>query len=182
MGYGYHQSVKTVSHSFFAILEKIILRLLHFSSIHKGTYDTFYGWYCADFRRSLPVSVCGCTVLCPFPASCMESGHLRSRYQTSIIQLAPKKAAISRVTGGKRSLTVKYGRISRVNGYEVYVSKRKGSGYKLAATVKKGTATKATAKRLTRKKTYFVKVRAYISTKSGKVYGAYSSPKKVRVK
>ena len=86
MGYGHHQSVKTVSHSFFAILEEIILRLLHFSSIHKGTYDTFYGWYCADFRRSLPVSVCGCTVLCPFPASCMESGHLRSRYQTSLIK------------------------------------------------------------------------------------------------
>ena len=111
-------------------------------------------------------------------------GSLSAKGPAAVIEstLAPKKAAISRVTGGKRSLTVKYGRISRVNGYEVYVSKRKGSGYKLAATVKKGTATKATAKRLTSKKTYYVKVRAYISTKSGKVYGAYSSPKKVRVK
>ena len=113
-----------------------------------------------------------------------SQGSLSAKGPAAVIEstLAPKKAAISRVTAGKRSLTVKYGKISRVNGYEVYVSTRKGSGYKLAATVKKGTATTATAKRLTSKKTYYVKVRAYISTKSGKVYGAYSSPKKVRVK
>ncbi len=77
---------------------------------------------------------------------------------------------------------MKYGRISRVNGYEVYVSKRKGSGYKLAATVKKGTATKATAKRLTSKKTYYVKVRAYTAQRAVAVYGCYLLTKKVRVK
>ena len=111
-------------------------------------------------------------------------GSISAKGSAAVIEstLAPKTAAISRVTAGKKSLTVKYGRISRVNGYEVYVSTRRGSGYKLAATVKKGTVTTATAKRLTSRKVYYVKVRAFISTKSGKVYGAYSSPKKVRVK
>ena len=39
----------------------------------------------------------------------------------------------------------------------------------------------ATIKKLTRNKTYYVKVRAYKTVKGKKIYGAYSSVKKVKV-
>ena len=113
---------------------------------------------------------------------------------------AAKKAAEAKVKNAKiKNLTVKskakkkisvsWKKVSKVNGYQVQVAKKKDFKKKNIVLSKFTSKAKLTAKspKIKSKKAYFVRVRAYATYKDAKnkaikVYGKFSAKKKVKVK
>lgn len=94
---------------------------------------------------------------------------------------APKRAVIAAVKSNKkRTMKIKIKKQSNIAGYEFLYARNKGftKGKKKKFTNK----TTVTIKKLKRKKTYFVKVRAYRKSGTKKVFGKYSKVKKVKIK
>ena len=92
-----------------------------------------------------------------------------------------KQSKITKATGASKKLTVKFAKVKGAAGYEVTYSTNKK--FKKAAT--KTVTSKKTTKTVKglKKGTYYVKVRAYKTDSTGKkVYGKYTSVKKVKVK
>ncbi len=88
-----------------------------------------------------------------------------------------KLTAANRKGGSKAKLTWK--RVANAKGYEVYMKTGNGK-YKKIKTVGKGTTLSFTKTRLSKKKSYSFKVRAYVVLDGKKVYGAYSNVKRLR--
>ena len=81
----------------------------------------------------------------------------------------------------KKQATIKWKKVSGANGYQVAYSLKKS--FKKAKTVKvSASKVKTTIKKLTRNKTYYVKVRAYKNYRGQTYYGSYSKVKKVKIK
>ena len=75
-----------------------------------------------------------------------------------------------------------WNKVRGVSGYEIYRSAKKKKGYKKIKTAKKASIVKYTNKKLTKKKNYYFKVRAYRKDSTGKkVYGKYSAVKKIKI-
>lgn len=92
-----------------------------------------------------------------------------------------KKAKISKVQNKKRrKATVKLKKTKGAKGYQViYSTKRSFKNAKKKNTTKRT----VTLSKLKKKKTYYVKVRAYKKDSTGKkVFGAYSKVKKVKIR
>ena len=90
------------------------------------------------------------------------------------------KASIKKVSPTKKKMTVTLKKVSGAKGYEVVYSTNKK--FKSAKKVRV-TSTKAVVKKLKSKQTVYVKVRAYkTDSTGGRVYGSYSSVKKVTIK
>lgn len=64
----------------------------------------------------------------------------------------------------------------------VYRATSKNGKYKAVSTIKKGSTVSYTNKKLTSKKTYYYKVRAYRVVNGKKVYSGYSKVKGVKIK
>ncbi len=86
-----------------------------------------------------------------------------------------------RATAGKKKASLKWGKVKGASGYEVFRSVKKSSGYKKIADKKAGSAFH-TDKKLTAKKTYYYKVRAYRTVGKKKVYGGFSPVSRVKAK
>ena len=94
------------------------------------------------------------------------------------------KVAKTSITSAKNSkskqILLKYKKVSGVKGYEISYSMDKK--FKKAVTKKNTTKTSYTIKKLKKGKTYYVRIRAYkVDSTGGKVYGKYSSVKKVKI-
>ena len=76
------------------------------------------------------------------------------------------------------SVKLKWKKVKKATGYQIYCSTKKKSGYKKVKTVKKGKTVKAKIKGLKPNKKYFFKVRAVKKKKKGK----FSKPVKVKTK
>ncbi len=96
------------------------------------------------------------------------------------VTVGPSKVKSFKVKGAKKKITVTWKQSSGAAGYEISYSKKKSSGYKKLATIKSGGTTKY-SKKLT-KGTYYVKMRPYMNRSGEKLYGSYTSVKKVKVK
>ena len=81
----------------------------------------------------------------------------------------------------KGVVTLSWTNVAGESGYEVYYSTKKDSGYKKLAAYKTNVV-KGSKSKLTSKKTYYFKVRAYTKTANGTVYSAWSSVKSIKVK
>ena len=95
----------------------------------------------------------------------------------------PAKATISSLKSSKaKTFVVKWKKVTNASGYQiVYAANSKFTASK-TASASKSTLSK-TVKSLKSGKTYYVKVRAYrTDAKGNKIYGSYSSVKKVKVK
>lgn len=73
-----------------------------------------------------------------------------------------------------KSVKITYGKISGANGYVIYRSTKKNSGFKKIGTVKKGKTTEFTDKKCKTGKKYYYKVRAYRTVDGKKKYSEYS--------
>ena len=95
--------------------------------------------------------------------------------------VAPKKAVVKRVKSlGKKKIKITVKKSSKqVSGYEVILSKKKNFKNAKKITTKKNVIT---VKKLKAGKKYFVKVRAFKKVGNKKIYGNYSTVKKVIVK
>lgn len=89
-----------------------------------------------------------------------------------------KLGKVKNVKGRKAKITLK--RVKRAVGYEIqYSLNRKFKKGTKKVSVKKLTYT---TKKLKKKKTYFVRARAYVKSKGKKLYGAWSNVKRVKIK
>jgi lactocepin len=83
---------------------------------------------------------------------------------------------------GKRQITVSWKKVSGANGYVIYRSTKKSSGYKKIAVVKKGSTLKYINKKLKKGKRYYYKVKAYRTVSGKKYYSVASSASQKKVK
>lgn len=68
------------------------------------------------------------------------------------------------------------------SGYEVYRSTKKNKSFKKITTLKKAGKVIYVNKKLKKGKTYYYKVRAYKVVSGKKVYGKFSTIKKIKIK
>lgn len=93
------------------------------------------------------------------------------------------KTSISKVTGKKKALTVKWKKKSGVTGYEVQVALKKNFKKGLKTTTVKGAKkVSATVKSLKAKKTYYVRIRAYKIVNGATFYSGWSKVVKKKTK
>lgn len=95
--------------------------------------------------------------------------------------IAPKKAVLKKVkaTGKKKVKIIVKKTSEKINGYEVILSTKKNFKKAKKVTTKKNIVT---VRKLKANKKYFVKVRAFKKVGNKKIYGKYSTVKKVIVK
>ena len=95
--------------------------------------------------------------------------------------IAPKKAVLKKVkaTGKKKVKIIVKKTSEKINGYEVILSTKKNFKKAKKVTTKENAVT---VKKLKAGKKYFVKVRAFKKVGNKKIYGKYSTVKKVIVK
>lgn len=95
-------------------------------------------------------------------------------------KIKPKKARLQKLKSGKKKMTVYISKSAgKVSGYQIRYSRYKNFKKSKYKTTKR---TAYTLKKLSRKKLYYVKVRAYKIIDGRKYYGSYSSYKKIKIK
>ena len=111
-----------------------------------------------------------------------ESGNKYYGDYSDVVKLTTKTKtpSISKLTSGKKKLTLKYKKISGATGYQIQYSTNKKfkKGNKSANTTKLS----KTIKKLKSKKKYFVRVRTYRTVSGKKVYSSWSKVKSVKTK
>lgn len=91
-----------------------------------------------------------------------------------------KLSSISNKKGKK--MYVKWGRNKKATGYQIQYSTSKSFYGAKTKTVKGGSKSSYTLSRLSKRKTYYVRIRAYYSKGSVKSYTSWSSTKHVKIK
>lgn len=91
------------------------------------------------------------------------------------------KTSFSKLKSKNKSITLKWNKKS-VAGYEIYMSTSKKGKYKKAKTIKKGSTTEATIKKLKKNTKYYVKIKSYIKIGKYKEYSKFSKVKKIKTK
>lgn len=86
------------------------------------------------------------------------------------------------MTADKGTITVKWKKGGNITGYQLQYSLKKTFASPKTVTVPKAAAIKTVIKKLTAKKTYYVRIRTYKTVKSKKYYSAWSTAKAVKVK
>lgn len=98
---------------------------------------------------------------------------------TRYFKIKPKKARLKKLKSGKKKMTVYISKSAgKVSGYQIRYSKYKNFKKSKYKTTKK---TAYTLKKLSRKKRYYVKVRAYKIIDGRKYYGSYSGYKRIKI-
>ena len=95
------------------------------------------------------------------------------------ILVKPAKGKLTKLKPGKKKMTIKWKKQSGVTGYQIAYKK---SGSWKMKLVKGASKSSLTVKKLSRKKKYAVKIRAYKMIDGKKVFGAWSAVKKAKVK
>lgn len=93
-----------------------------------------------------------------------------------------KKASISKLSKGKKAITVKWKKVKTIKGYQIQLAAdKKFKKNKKTVTISKQKTTKTTVKKLKAKKKYYVRIRTYKNVKyQGKTIKVYSSWSKVK--
>lgn len=94
----------------------------------------------------------------------------------------PKPTKIKSIKKAKKSLKIKWRKVSGVKGYQIQYSVSKKFKKSKKATVKNGRITSKTIKKLKAKKKYYVRVRTYSVTKGKKYYSKWSKVKSCKTK
>ncbi|MBQ3088890.1 MAG: InlB B-repeat-containing protein [Clostridia bacterium] len=97
--------------------------------------------------------------------------------------ITPPKTAISKLTAGKKSFTVKVAKkSSQVTGYQIQYATYRNFKNAKSKTISSYKTTSYTLKNLTARKTYYVRVRTYRKTGGKNYYSPWSSYKTVKTK
>ena len=95
-------------------------------------------------------------------------------------KIIPKKTTLKSATSPKtKKIKVKYSKVSNISGYQIVYSKKADFSSKKTVTT---TKTSKTISKLTKGKTYYIKVRTYKKVGGVKYYSGYSFVKKIKVK
>ena len=109
-----------------------------------------------------------------------NAGKKQSISSKTVKVKAPSKVKLTSAKNGKgKKLTVKWKKVTGAKGYQFQYAMNKKFKKKKSVQTKK---TKYTIKKLKKKKTYYIRVRAYKMNGKKKVYGKWSTVKKVKIK
>ena len=109
-----------------------------------------------------------------------NAGKKQSTPSKTVKVKAPSKVKLTSAKNGKgKKLTVKWKKVTGAKGYQLQYALNKKFKKKKSIQTKK---TKYTIKKLKKKKTYYIRVRAYKMNGKKKVYGKWSTVKKVKIK
>ncbi len=93
-----------------------------------------------------------------------------------------KKVAKFKGKAGKKQIVFTWKKNGNVNGYEIYLSTKKNSGYKRKAQITSRSTTKYTINKLISKKTYYAKICTYTTINGETGRGSFSKPIAIKVK
>lgn len=111
------------------------------------------------------------------------TGNYNAATKKITVTVKPKKVIGIKAKQGKKRMTVSWKRDSKSTGYQItYAQNKKFKKGKKNITISKNKTVKRTIKKLKARKTYYIKVRAYKKVGKTKIYGAYSTTKRVKVK
>ena len=103
--------------------------------------------------------------------------------KTLTFKINPAKTTVSKLTAGKKSITVAITKKStQVTGYQIQYSTSKKFTNAKTKTISSYKTTKYTLKSLSAKKTYYVRVRTYKTVGKTKYYSGWSTYKYVKTK
>ncbi len=103
--------------------------------------------------------------------------------KTLTFKINPAKTTVSKLTAGKKSITVAITKKStQVTGYQIQYSTSKTFSKATTKTISSYKTTKYTLKSLSAKKTYYVRVRTYKTVNGVKYYSGWSTYKYVKTK
>ncbi|MGN0531650.1 MAG: S8 family serine peptidase [Eubacterium sp.] len=94
----------------------------------------------------------------------------------------PGQQKITSLSGGKGKFTVKYTKNTSATGYQIQYSRSSKMSSSKAVSVTPNTTVSKTVTKLYRHKTYYVRVRSYKTVDGKRIYGSWSTIKKVKVK
>lgn len=98
-------------------------------------------------------------------------------------KIYPPKTALTRLTAGSRSFTARWSRkTSQVTGYQLQYSTKSSFASPKTVTISKYSTTSKTVSRLTKGRTYYVRIRTYKTVGSTRYYSGWSRALKVRAK
>ncbi len=94
-----------------------------------------------------------------------------------------KKPKLKKVTSRKKKkITIQWKKVANASGYQIAYGYKKNLKGAKKATVKKAATVRKTIGGLKRKKTCYVRIRAWAKVNGKKVYSSWSAVKKVKVK
>ncbi|MDE5965699.1 MAG: fibronectin type III domain-containing protein [Lachnospiraceae bacterium] len=108
-------------------------------------------------------------------------GGEQFKYTIQMRTMTPSKTSITSLSGGKKSITVKWKKVT-CSGYEIQYADNAKMKKAVTKTIKKSGTTKLTVKKLKAKKKYYVRVRAYKTINGKKYYSGWSKIKSVKTK
>lgn len=129
----------------------------------------------------------GCKNVGKYAVKVTFKGEYKGTY-TRTYNVVPQGTKLKSVKAGKRSFKATWKKQkTQTSGYQLAYSTSKKFAKKVkTTTVSKNGTVKKTVKKLSKKKTYYVKVRTYKTVKSGKktikLYSGWSAAKKVKTK
>lgn len=129
----------------------------------------------------------GCKNVGKYAVTVTFKGEYKGTY-TRTYNVVPQGTKLKSVKAGKRSFKATWKKQkTQTSGYQLAYSTSKKFAKKVkTTTVSKNGTVKKTVKKLSKKKTYYVKVRTYKTVKSGKktikLYSGWSAAKKVKTK
>lgn len=97
------------------------------------------------------------------------------------VTVRPKAPSIT-LTGKKGSVTIKYKKVSGVDGYQFYWANTKKGKYHKFATRTQGEKRVCIDSKLKEKHVYYYKAKTYKTVKGKKIYSSFSTVKKVKTK
>ena len=93
---------------------------------------------------------------------------------TASFTIIPKRATLLSLKAGKRSLTVKWKKMTDIDGYEIQYSPNKDFTGAKKVTINKAETTSHMIKKLKAKRIYYVRIRTFKKIKSKKYYSEWS--------
>jgi len=103
--------------------------------------------------------------------------------KTLYFKINPVKTSVTKLTAAKKALTVSISKKTKqVTGYEIQYATNKKFSKAKKATIKSYKTTKTTLKKLSAKKTYYVRVRTYKTVGKTKYYSGWSTVKYKKTK
>lgn len=129
----------------------------------------------------------GCKNVGKYAVTVTFKGEYKGTY-TRTYNVVPQGTKLKSVKAGKKSFKATWKKQkTQTSGYQLaYSTSKKFSKKVKTTTVSKNGTVKKTVKKLSKKKTYYVKVRTYKTVKSGKktikLYSGWSAVKKVKTK
>ena len=112
-----------------------------------------------------------------------EIERYKEAFKNIKIFVVPKKITLKKVTSPKKNcIKVKWGKDKTVTGYQMMFSKKKNFKNSTFTRWYKQKQSAMSGMGLNSKKTYYFKIRAYKTVGKKKLYGAWSSVKKVKIK